>query len=527
METKLHAIGLTAERFAAVDGRFISKRDQPVSFQPAEPSSLDAEVPSKSVIGLPSEVNHLTRLVRGYESAGRYALALTQRLALREAARRRAPAVLLLEDDVVFHPNFRSLLATVELPDDWGIFYLGCSHRRRPEWAGARVVASKYAVDTHAVAVRSPYYRVVMQMLDRHVKPDLKVARASDQYLALLHEKIPTYACHPNLAWQAASTSDLAGQHYTNYGRDGQQRNFPESVSGMLDELVNDEMEPAQSHEEENSDRNGRSLHVGCRCTGVDAPSKPSARVGLLFLTRGDVHHPEIWREFVSQAPDRVRIFSHPKVEEEISGGFLTGTSIRPRFETAWGDISLVRASRALLLAALEDTSLTHFALLSESCVPIRPLEELLRRVELDPRSQFDYRTLQEAHPQHAARSAAVPELPHGCWRFTSQWWLLNRAAAVFATAEDYTPMFERMSVPDEAYFATILSLQGYPLDGNVIKKNVTWTWWEKNAGHPTEWLTLPQEKLELLLHSDALFARKFPRGADIRKYGLHRQPYR
>jgi hypothetical protein len=76
--------------------------------------------------------------VRGYESAGRYALALTQRLILREAGRRGAPAVLLLEDDVVFHPNFRELVGAVELPEDWAIFYLGCAHAERPDWAGTR-----------------------------------------------------------------------------------------------------------------------------------------------------------------------------------------------------------------------------------------------------------------------------------------------------------------------------------------------------------------------------------------------------
>jgi hypothetical protein len=48
-----------------------------------------------------------------------------------------------------------------------------------------------------------------------------------------------------------------------------------------------------------------------------------------------------------------------------------------------------------------------------------------------------------------------------------------------------------------------------------VVKKDVTWTWWEKDAGSPNEWTELPLERLEGLLHSGALFARKFPKGAD------------
>ena len=94
VEGELEKAGIVAERFAAVDA----------ARKPAG-DGLVLERPQP---------------VRGYESAGRYALALTQRLALREAARRKAPAVLLLEDNVVFHPNFRALIATVELPEDWG-----------------------------------------------------------------------------------------------------------------------------------------------------------------------------------------------------------------------------------------------------------------------------------------------------------------------------------------------------------------------------------------------------------------------
>lgn len=246
-------------------------------------------------------------------------------------------------------------------------------------------------------------------------------------------------------------------------------------------------------------------------------------RVGLLFLTRGEVNHPRIWREFVDEAPGRVRVFSHPKFPAQVKGGFLDGTSIRERFETKWGDISLVRASRAMLLEALKDESLTHFALLSEACVPVRPLPEILKRLELDSRPQFGFKTLKEASARHASRIGAVPEVPAGCWRFTSQWWLLDRTAAILAAGQHYTPLFEKMFVPDEAYFATVLAMQGYPLEGEVVKKDITWTWWERDAGSPNEWPELPQERLEGLLHSGALFARKFPKGADVRRMGLHR----
>jgi hypothetical protein len=83
--------------------------------------------------------------------------------------------------------------------------------------------------------------------------------------------------------------------------------------------------------------------------------------------------------------------------------------------------------------------------------------------------------------------------------------------------------MFEKMFAPDEQCFATILAMQGYPLEGNVVKRDSTWTSWEKDAGSPTSWPTLPNEKIRAILESGAFFARKFPKGADIGRLALHR----
>ncbi|QJE96798.1 beta-1,6-N-acetylglucosaminyltransferase [Luteolibacter luteus] len=522
-EFNLADAGITARRFPAIDAR--SKR-KPFASTPAElPQAAEKTGDPGSIDAKAAEVD-----IRGYESAGRYALALTQRLALREAARRGAPAVLLLEDDVQFHPNFQELIKAVEVPDDWGIFYLGCAHSQPPRWAGNRVVRVTHAVDTHAVAIRAPYYKQVMRMLDRHGKPDLGVAKASDQFLALLHRKIPTYACYPNLAWQAVSESDLTGTRYSNYGTDGQQRNWTQTVAGLLGEVINPPEEPKADSETERfaHQANGAEASRGASILRSHQPSSGTAgrpRLGLLFLTRGDVNHPQIWREFLEEAPERARVFSHPKFPEQLQGGFLDGTAISEWFDTKWGDISLVRASRSLLLEALEDKTLTHFALLSESCVPIRPLPEILRRLELDPRSQFGYNRPHESHAKHRERSGAAPLVPTACWRFTSQWWLMDRITAVLSAGVDYTGIFENMFVPDESYFATVLAMQGFPLEDGVLRRYSTWTSWEKNAGSPTSWPEIPVGKLRDLFQSGALFARKFPKEADIGRYGLHRSP--
>jgi hypothetical protein len=477
-EIRMREAGIQAERFSAIDGSSRVVRQAP------------ADGRSKAIA------------IRGYESAGRYALALTQRLAIREAARRGAPAVMLFEDDVVFHPNFRNLIDSVELPEDWGIFYLGCTHNDRPVWAGPRIVRTPWASDTHAVAIRREYYHAVMDVLDRHGKPDMGIVGASDQYLASLHASIPTYACYPNLAWQDVSDSDLIQAEYSNYNKDGRQRNSPAAVDQLLGELIHEAPPP-----EPDAPR-----HVAC----------PSPKVGLLFLTRGDVNHPDIWREYIAAHPESVRVFCHPKHQEQLAGGFLDGTSIPENFETSWGDISLVRATRALLLNALQAEDLTHFVLLSESTVPVRPLRDLLLYMKYDGRAHFLHRTLEDSPSAHAARIKAAPDVPAGCWRFQSQWWLLDRTMATIAADVDFTGQFEKMFVPDESYFATVLAMQGCPLEGEVVGRDITWTYWGKYGGSPDQWSKVPKDILQEIIGSGAMFARKFPVGSDIGTYKLH-----
>lgn len=516
-EARLAEAGISAERFAAIDAKILERRPLK-NFASTRISPLKSPLPA--VIGdMKVAPPRPSQGFKGYENVGRYALALTQRLAIREAGLRKAPSVLLFEDDVILHPNFEQLISTVELPEDWGIFYLGCTHCTPPAWAGSRVVKATYAVDTHAIAIHSRYFDKILEVLDRHGKPDLGVPLASDQFIATLHSLIPAYACYPNLAWQAVSHSDLIERNYSNYGRDGKQINWSTSVDHLLPEMLGLPSGPTPT--EKIVILPGKARGMSPQIARIAKKDLP--KLGLLFLTKGGVNNPEIWEEFVSEAPDRVRIFSHSKDRSVKESGFLEGTEIADHHPTEWAGIGLVKASRSMLVEALEDDSLTHFVLLSESCVPIRPLPEILKRIGLDPRSQFGFKTLEECGLARMNRARAVPQIPGGCWRFQSQWWLMDRIAAIFAASLDFTDLFAEMVVPDEAYFATILALQGYPLDGNVIKDDVTWTHWDNASGGPNEWGFLPKEMLNSMTRSNALFARKFPPEADIAQFGLHR----
>jgi hypothetical protein len=101
---------------------------------------------------------------------------------------------------------------------------------------------------------------------------------------------------------------------------------------------------------------------------------------------------------------------------------------------------------------------------------------------------------------------------------------LLDRVAAKMAVRTDHTKGFEEVFASDEGYFGTVLAMEGYPVDDLVYNEDVTWTHWpeEEEAASPTAHEKLEREHLVSILRSGAVFARKFPPGADIGTYRLH-----
>ncbi len=176
---------------------------------------------------------------RGHWDKGRYALSLTQKLALREGRRRGASSVLVFEDDVVLHPEWKKRVAALELPNDWGIFYFGCQHLAPPEVVSPGLVRVHNVWDLHAFAVRATWYRKVMCALTPMGKTEGVWLDPSDRAVAKLLKDIPAYAAWPNLAWQAREDSSLAhGWVNDNYTADGLQRRWLDALAGTDREMV-------------------------------------------------------------------------------------------------------------------------------------------------------------------------------------------------------------------------------------------------------------------------------------------------
>lgn len=455
------------------------------------------------------------RNCRGHRSAGRYALSLTQKLCLREAKRRKAPAVMIFEDDVVLHPQFQERFAALQLPDDWGMFYLGTQHTSAPEYVSTGVVRVIHGLDTHAFAVKAEYYDRVMGVLSPQGKRPSREILPSDWLLAALHREIPTYAAFPNLAWQGQeAVSDLMGRRNGTYDETGFQTPHRHLVAPVLRRHLGITGWPAPEEEAE----------------AIPENRSRGGKVAFLFLTRGLPNHPEMWSEYFEGNQARVSIYAHPKELPEDADAvppWWQGAVLPERTETTWGDVSLVRAERLLIEAALRDPANEAFVFLSESCVPIKPFATLLAHLDrsgwrgmIETESWSD---VKRKNPKKAERLFEVPDIPEHSWRFHSQWMLLNRGMAEAVMSADLTGRWSKSFAPDESLFGTQLALMDYPLKEQALPVSSTWTRWpEKHVGHPETFGRVDEALHCELLAAPHFFARKFSPQSNIRELGLH-----
>jgi hypothetical protein len=147
-------------------------------------------------------------LPQAYRNNSKYAShAATLLEVMDETERRRTESFMLIEDDVVFHPNIQKLLPKIRVPIDWKFIYLGGRNYGLKQPVSNGLVRSNSISDAHAVIIRSDIIGAVRSAI---LDPGLSMHWA-DVRIASLHKIYPAYLCRPNLAWQSAHLIDVEG----------------------------------------------------------------------------------------------------------------------------------------------------------------------------------------------------------------------------------------------------------------------------------------------------------------------------
>jgi hypothetical protein len=295
-----------------------------------------------------------------------------------------------------------------------------------------------------------------------------------------------------------------------------------------------------------------------------------------------ELPHEAIWRRWLASAEggDRgCRVLIQAKHPERVTSDWVRAHLIGRSFRPEWGSVELVRASLALLAAAVSDPLTQRFAFASESCIPIRPLAEAMEALWASEKSWLHAwnqpQTGNEQHNQNAVDSAVIPR--GDIWK-SDQWVMLTRkhaeailalpakcgaavwppfaaaaapaavAAATAAATGRGAPSpapalwtaFSDVFAADELYYATVLSLLGYlfePAGANdedaVDRRMLTYVDWPRprSGKSPRTYERLDQfvrhgsggGGLSEAQRLGCVFARKFPAGSvDLDEWCVH-----
>jgi glycosyl transferase family 25 len=146
----------------------------------------------------------LTPRAEWKHSAGAYGCLLSHLGIVRKAQETGLPAVLILEDDVIFHDDFRERFEEYakQVPDDWDAIFLGGIHLEDPVPVSPGVAKLTDAFSTYAYGLRNNAYAAFLSDAETQRRPVDHTTRA-------MQRDFRFYCFTPHLAWVAEDYSDI------------------------------------------------------------------------------------------------------------------------------------------------------------------------------------------------------------------------------------------------------------------------------------------------------------------------------
>ncbi|WP_136636219.1 beta-1,6-N-acetylglucosaminyltransferase [Pseudooceanicola onchidii] len=271
--------------------------------------------------------------------------------------------------------------------------------------------------------------------------------------------------------------------------------------------------------------------------------------VGIVMLVHADLDRAEQVARHWSAAGCPVVIHADANVPARTFRKFVKALSdidtiqFSPRHRCEWGTWGIVAATQSAseqMLRSFPDVR--HVYLASGSCLPLRPVQELIDYLAARPRTDFiesattsdvpwtvggldserftlrfpfswkKHRRLFDGYVRLQRRIGLKRKMPNGIVpHLGSQWWCLTRQtlSAILQDPErdTYDRFFKRVWIPDESYFQTLARLYS----GHIESRSLTLSKFDFQ-GKPHIFY---DDHLQLLRRSDCFVARKIWPRAD------------
>jgi hypothetical protein len=245
------------------------------------------------------------------------------------------------------------------------------------------------------------------------------------------------------------------------------------------------------------------------------------SQIAFLFLTRGEVNNIEIWENYFKDAdPKKYKLFIHPKDEMYLTSSLWKGdnsTVLRP-IPTAWGTVSLVRATLYLLHKAIVEPRIKKFMLVSETCLPMTSFNSFYEHAMSDSTSSIHWTYGRNIDRMKIVNHSMNWNITTSTWAKQSQWMLLDRTHVEHMFSQNnpnskctsFLNGFQYCPAADEHFFINYL-LNICKCDiKHITNKPITYVNWNTGSQHPMLFSNLDEEMINYCRNQKIFFARKF-----------------
>lgn len=243
-------------------------------------------------------------------------------------------------------------------------------------------------------------------------------------------------------------------------------------------------------------------------------------KIAFIFITIGDLRQPDLWGRYFDGNWDKASVYIHSKNPSEIKTPWiLENSTIVSSVDNAYGYIT--EASLHASRIALGDPRICKFVLLSESCIPLRPFEDLYSRsINNEKESIIDLSNLKIndiiKYIEPIKRDLGINSVKH------SSWWILSRYHLIklLNSPPEQIQYLHKMFLGDEYMLSLIDPRPGIDNITQGISSFTNWKDPERlkkvikkhaDASHPKTYSeTVTKEEISEALDSGAYFWRKF-----------------
>ncbi|WP_161863388.1 beta-1,6-N-acetylglucosaminyltransferase [Algicella marina] len=271
--------------------------------------------------------------------------------------------------------------------------------------------------------------------------------------------------------------------------------------------------------------------------------------IGIVILAHNHLHRVESLARYLAGQSCAVVIHIDKTASAEAADGLIAALASIPniafseRHHCEWGRFSLVEAALTASRQLLDSfPEATHVALISGSCLPIRPITELAAHLAEEPEADHIESVLVEQDgwvrdglsaerftlyfPFSFQRHRRIfdrfvdlqrklkvrRQMPEGLSPHIGlQWWCLSRGTLQRIFDDPLLPAYKRFFkltwIPDESFFQTLARKHSR----HIINRPLTFVTFD-NQGKP---FTFYDDHLDLLTKCDNFFVRKIWPGAD------------